>query len=39
MLASLLTSLIGGELAKKYAMPKHHAASGGYVLICGNDVM
>jgi hypothetical protein len=29
MLASLLTALVGDELAKRYDVPKHHAASGG----------
>ena len=31
MIASLLTSILGNELAKRYDMPKHHAASGGCV--------
>ena len=31
MIASLLTSILGNELAKRYDMPKHHAASGGWV--------
>ncbi len=32
MLASLLTALVGSELAKRYDMPKSHAASGGCVV-------